>query len=380
MQRLFALIVVVGLNMLGSAAAVGYPDESQNAALQYWVAFGLCPHITAALSSATTDSEKLGFGVLVTQELAKYFRGNGERALMHLHRGAKLRTCDWASDLRLDGPNVAAPYGLNAHTLARVALLRARWRFEHGDWDGGIDDVIATMVMGRHIGRSKIWRTIHFGCQIETMAIRTLAFYSPRMPEQVRERLARELDSLPPFTRMREVVLYYENAIDWAIDNFKRAEKEGRLSELIESLSDKEHAKKVLEMARDAAGLCKLAEAGRPLARQVAEALSLRADKYDRLFKERFAPQLEANPVAAMLGTPYESARGEESTAHCRLLFLKTALDVLRRGKSALKDHPDPYGDGPFKYAEIEGGFELGSALVYYRQIRLRFGVPKMNP
>jgi hypothetical protein len=370
MRRLFALIVVVRLNMFGSAAAMGRPDESQNAALQYWVAFALCPRITASLSSATTGSEKLGFGVPVTQELAKYFQGNGERALMHLHRGAKMRTCDWATDLRLDGPNVAYPYGRNAHTLARVSLLRARWRFEHDDWDGGTADVIATMVLGRHIGRGKICATIHLGCQIETMAIGTLAFYSPRMPEKVRERLARELDSLPLFTPMSEVVLYHENAIDWAIDNFKRAEKEGRLSELIESLSDKEHAKKVLEMARDAEGLCRLAEAGRPLVRQIAEALSLRADKYDRLFKERFAPQLDANPVAAMLGTPYEFARGEESTAHCR----------LRRGKSALKDHPDPYGDGPFKYAEIEGGFELGSALVYYRQIRLRFGVPKMNP
>ena len=103
-------------------------------------------------------------------------------------------------------------------------------------------------------------------------------------------RLARELDSLPPFTPMSEVVLYHQNAIDWAIDNFKRAEKEGRLSELIESLSDKEVARKVLEMDHDAEGLCKLAEAGRPLARQVAEALSLRPDKYDRLSKEAASP------------------------------------------------------------------------------------------
>jgi hypothetical protein len=377
MQRLNNLIVVVGLSMVGSAAAMGTPEEPQNAALQYWVAFALCPRENSTLSRATTDDEKLGFGVPVSQELAQYFRGDGERALLHLHRGAKLSTCDWATDQRLDGPKVAAPYHKNAHALARVALLRARWRFEHGDWDGGIEDVIATMVLGRHIGRGKICVTIHFGCMLETMATGTLAFYLPRMPEKARERLARELELLPPFTSMREVVLYYQNNIDWAIDNFKRAEKEGRLLELIVSLMGEEEAKKVLEMAKDAEGLCKLAEAGRPLARQIAEALSLRADKYDRLFKERFAPQLDANPVAAMLGTDYEHARGEESTANCRLVLLKTALDVLRRGKSALNDHPDPYGDGPFAYAEIDGGFELGSALVYgNRQIRMRFGVP----
>jgi hypothetical protein len=353
MQRLINLIVVVGLSMVGSAAAMGTPEEPQNAALQYWVAFALCPRENSTLSRATTDDEKLGFGVPVSQELAQYFRGDGERALLHLHRGAKLSTCDWATDQRLDGPKVAAPYHKNAHALARVALLRARWRFEHGDWDGGIE------------------------CMLETMATGTLAFYLPRMPEKARERLARELELLPPFTSMREVVLYYQNNIDWAIDNFKRAEKEGRLLELIVSLMGEDEAKKVLEMAKDAEGLCKLAEAGRPLAREIAEALSLRAEKYDRLFKERFAPQLNANPVAAMLGSDYELARGEESTAHCRLVLLKTALDVLRRGKSALNDHPDPYGDGPFAYAEIDGGFELGSALVYRnRQFRMRFGVP----
>ena len=58
------------------------------------------------------------------------------------------------------------------------------WRFEHDDWDGGTADVIATMVLGRHIGRGKISATIHLGCQIETIAIGTLAFYAPRMPER----------------------------------------------------------------------------------------------------------------------------------------------------------------------------------------------------
>jgi hypothetical protein len=347
--------------------------------LQYWVAFALCPPENE-IQSATTNDEKVGFGVPVGSQLAKYFQGDGERALVHLHRGDKLSSCDWATALREDGPNVAAPYGQKAHALARLALLRARWRFEHGDWDGGIDDVVATMILGRHIGHGKIPYNLNFGCMLEGMSTGTAAFYLPRMPEKARERLARELDLLPPVTSMREVALYYEeNAFNWAVDNFERAEKEGRLFELVASISGKEHAQKVLELAHDTGGLIRLARAGRQLAHQIAEAMSLRPDQYDRLFKERFAPQLQANPVAAMLGLDYESARDEEATAHCRLVFLKTALDVLRRGKSALNDHPDPYGDGPFEYVEIDGGFELGSALVYVAagdlRIRMGFGV-----
>jgi hypothetical protein len=381
MRTVIALSAVFAASLPATACPPGLPEESRNAALQYWVAFALCPPETEALSAATTDHEKYGFGVPVSQELAKYFRGDGERALVHLHRGAKLRSCEWDTDLRRDGPNVAAPYGSKAHALARVALLRARWRFEHGDWDGGIEDVIATMMLGRHIGRGKIWYNLHFGCQIEMMAIGTAAFYCPRMPEESRGRLARALKSLPPVTSMREVVLYYEAAIDWATDDFKRAEKEGRLPELVASIWDEEDAKKVLAMAGDAEALCKLAEAGRPLAREIAEALSLRADEYDRVFKKRFAPRLEANPIAAALGPAYELARDEESTAQCRLALLQTALDILHRGEAALSDHPDPYGDGPFEYKELDGGFELGSALVYgNKPVRIRFGVPKVVP
>ena len=61
-------------------------------------------------------------------QLAKFFQGDGERAFVHLHRGAKSSVCDWATDLRKDGPRVAAPYGQKAHELARLALLRG-WRF-----------------------------------------------------------------------------------------------------------------------------------------------------------------------------------------------------------------------------------------------------------
>ncbi len=381
MQTVIALSAVFAASLWATASSTGLLEESQNAALQYWIAFALCPDEDEALSNATSDHEKFGFGVPVSQKLAKYFRGDGDRALVHLHRGAKLRSCEWANDLRRDGPNVAAPYGRKAHALARVALLRARWRFEHGDWDSGIEDVIATMMLGRHIGRGKIKYNLHHCCQIEAMALGTTAFYCPRMPEEWRGRLARVLKSLPPLTSMREVVLYHEGAIDWAIDNFKRAEKEGRLPELVTSICGEEDAKKVLAMARDAEALCKLAEAVRPLVREIAEALSLRADEYDRVFKKRFAPRLDANPIAAALGFDYTDARDEESHAHCRLVLFRAGLDVFRRGRGALKDHPDPYGDGPFEYKAIDGGFELGSALACYnRRVRIRFGVPNVFP
>jgi hypothetical protein len=373
------LTVLIALS-LGQASLGDTVDNSANAALHYWVAFALCPRETAIISAATSDDETVGFGVPVGEELARNFRGKGERALEHFHRGAGLASCDWGTDLRKDGPSGDAIHGEKAHALARIALLRARWRFEHGDWDAGIDDVVATMMLGRHIGRDKIWINVHFGCMLEGMATGTVAVYLPRMPEPVRTRLVVRLDGLPTPTSMREVILYQENAIDWAVNKFKQKENEGKLCEFVASFASKDEAKRIMQFAGNAEGLVRLAQAGRPLVRQLAEATSLRPDEYDRMYKKRFAPALEANPVAAMLGSPYELARDEEAIAHCHLLFIKAAIDVLGRGETALSDHRDPYGDGSFGYAKFDGGFELTSKLVYGElQIRMDIGWRKTS-
>ncbi len=378
--ELAAWLAVFVASVPGRASVVDAAENSENAALQYWAAFALCPEETEEISAATSDDEKLGFGIPVSQELARNFWGDGERALEYLHRGARLPSCEWGTNLRKYGPGEEIIHGELAHGLARIALLRARWRFEHGNWDAGIHDVIATMMLGRHIGRDKICYNVHCGCMLEAMATVTAAVYLPRMPERALTRLAAELDALPPPTSMREVVLYHENAIDWAVDHFEQAENERKLFEIVASLSSKDEAKKILQLAGNAEGLIRLAQAGRPLVRQLAEAMSLRPDEYDRVYKERFAPALNANPGAAILGSWYEVARDEEATAHCRLVFVKTAIDIFRRGETALNDHPDPYGNGLFKYTAFDGGFELCSKLVYGKlQIRMDIGLRK-NP
>ena len=93
-----------------------------------WLAFSQCPPLTDALSGATSDDPKYGFAVPVSWQMGEIFVGDGDRALVHLHRGAVLSRCDWGTDLRRDGPNVTsrnAPYGQKAQVLARLALLRA---------------------------------------------------------------------------------------------------------------------------------------------------------------------------------------------------------------------------------------------------------------
>lgn len=359
-------------------AQAAVQNATENAALEYWLAFALMPTRDEPLDSATTDSPKYGFAVPVRKEMAKYFERDGEAALRHLHHGAQLSHCAWGMDLRRDGPTAAAPYADKAHNLARVALLRARWRFEHGQWKEGIDDVIATMMLGRHLGRDKIQYTVNFGCMLEGMSTATAAVYLPQMPASEREVLAKWLERLPPFTPMRDVFLYYENAIDWAIGNFRQAENENRLGPLIDSLRVPEAASTVLK-AKSAKQLSEIAELARPLLLAAADALRLPPTEYERLYKERFAPRLKANPLAVALGPYYEIARVEECVAACRLAMLKAGIDVLNRGRPAVADHPDPYGEGPFELVNFPGGFELKSRLVFGEyHSQMDFGLRRM--
>jgi hypothetical protein len=240
-----------------SSTAAGV-ECAENAALHYWVAFALCPPETEIISAATTDDPRFGFGIPVSQELANQFSGRGARALEHLHRGAKVVSCEWGTNLRKNGPHDDVVHGEKAHGLGRLALLRARWRFEHDNWESGVRDVIATMRLARHVGRDKVSFNIRYGCMLDAMAIGTAAAYLPDMPRQARQMLAAELDALPNPTSMREAVLYHVNAIDWAIERFERTEDPGRLRELVATISSKDEAERIMRLAGNAEGLARI--------------------------------------------------------------------------------------------------------------------------
>jgi hypothetical protein len=55
--------------------------------------------------------------------------------------------------------------------------------------------------------------------------------------------------------------------------------------------------------------------------------------------------------------------------------MLLAGIAVAESGSDTLADIDDPYGDGPFAYREVEGGFELSSGLVHEgAPVSVRFG------
>ena len=55
--------------------------------------------------------------------------------------------------------------------------------------------------------------------------------------------------------------------------------------------------------------------------------------------------------------------RFTEAETQARRAMLRAALAVAAGGPGRLKDHPDPFGTGPFATRPVDGGYELKSAL-----------------
>jgi hypothetical protein len=362
------LVLTAGAALAPTQIILAADEPSRNAALQYWLAFALIPQEgreSKLLNSATSDDPAVGFGVRLTPELARLCqREQPAEALARLHRGSRLTDCNWGTDFAREGPT-SASYADKAHKLARLALLRARWRFEQGKWDDGVDDVIATMILARHLGRDKASPALHFGVMIESMSVKTAAVYLPAMPDAARTRFSAKLAALPAVTSMTDVFRKYEEAVDWFVEDFRQAGKRGRLLARLESaMSSPEHAKGVLSEVGDAEGLVRFAPEARALLREGGKAMELGVDEFRQVFATRFAPKVGKNPLIRAMGIPaFNEEYDEQAVGRCRLALLKAGIDVLTRGQPALADHSDPYGKGPFGYTAFAGGFELRSRL-----------------
>ena len=82
------------------------------------------------------------------------------------------------------------------------------------------------------------------------------------------------------------------------------------------------------------------------------------------------------------LGASFFFSRGGGDRSQSKKLFttlsfyLAKASPIIERSIChAIREHRDPYGDGPFELTPFDGGFELASKLVYgKRRIRQAFG------
>jgi hypothetical protein len=352
---------------LTRAAAAG-PVSDDNAALQYWQAFGLMSDEGTVKQLEDIDAIKF------EGDAMNLVRDNNPR-LAYLYAGASMPRCDWGIDFST-GPETLLPHLGRSRDLARLAVLRARYRFEQRRDRDGVDDVLATFELAKDAGETPVLICILVRYAIEQMAIDTLARHLPTMDRATLDYLATKLETLPaPDSLKRVWPQESKYFIDWTIERVDKIEKESggdarKWSEGVLALAmfTREDAAEVRKVGVPPPKEFRALMASiKTLLAQLVDVTDLPMAEQDAKLEELQKP-FTKDPLSKLLVPHQNKIFLTRRRWQVRHAMLDAAVAVVRDGEAALKEkkYADPFGDGaPFTYRKTDGGFVLESKLVF---------------
>jgi hypothetical protein len=359
--------IFVGLALLPVCPAAAQApdariDPASNAALKYWQAFALLPVVDKDQEKLLAQWNKIPLDAAALK-LIEASRGSRE----FLHRGARLRGCDWSLDYE-DGVFVRLPYLPKARTLAVLTALHARHEFEQGHRQAGWDDVTALLALGRHLEMEALFIQRWVGRAIESIAIDAAAPYLPELKPVLPATVLADLDALPAGATLQQVVLKEKQVfLMSAIRQLKEAERQkpGAWKDFWKSGFDLPETRGSGPSVQTFEQAVKWLEDFLPLYDQLAEMASLPWKDFDARYPEFIAKAKAANPLADQVLPMNRVMVATEHRTVARMALFRVALAVVQGGPVRLGDIKDPFGDGPFEYRALDKGFKLESKLLH---------------
>ena len=363
----FVCLLLVGLACPALSAAQNPFQRTplaENAALQYWQAF-------AQMQSLDKDQMKVleeWNTVSLDDPAVKKVLDAGQSSLMYLHRGARMKQCDWGLDYG-DGISMLMPHLAKARDLARLAALHGRQEFERGSPKLARGDATSIMVLARHVGRdpTMICVLVRFG--IEGLAVDLFAPHVTELKAPYSQAVAM-FEALPPAPGVLQTLVVEKNYFAAWIAK-KLREEEARqpgagltlwknfvlgadVPEAIKQLKIEEAIKRTEDLL--------------PVYDELAKLVALPKDQFDAQYPAFIQKAKEANPVAGLIVPAVDQLLAKERRHQARLAMSMAATAVAEGGPEKLKDIKDPFGDGPFTYRQLDKGFELQSKLLFEGQ------------
>ena len=359
-----AASAMVALALLSPLAAAAQPPEPSplagNAAVQYWQAFHHMPTLAKEQEDLLNNWQTTPL-----DDAAVNLITSSKASLMYLHRGAKLPGCDWGLDYN-DGIGLLLPHLAKARQLAQLAALRGRYEFEHGNRRSARDDAMAIMVLSRHVGRDPILISHLVRLLIESMVVNLVSPYVPELKASPADVLA-EFNSLPaPATLQQAVLLEKKYMAGYIVKDLNRLEQEkaGSWRAGWQAMLGEEGPKDLKEI-ESLDKVTRFVEDLMPIYDPLAKFVALPQKEFEAQyppFKEKVQKE---NPLAALLLPAIDKVRNKENQQRARMEMLLAAITIAHDGPDAAKKTKDPFGDGPFDYKPLEGGFELKSQLLF---------------
>lgn len=336
----------------------------QNAALRYWQAFAHLPALDERQQKLLAAPASGGPVDLEAAALSE----QGRDALLYLRRGAAISQCDWGLHPE-DGPYLLLPHLAKGRELARLASLRARVEFAHGNGQAGVDTAADAIVLGRHVS-TDLPTIISYLVQlvIERTAIDTLATHLAGLEPAALERLERRLNALPPGGSLEASMRVERDSFTgWAIERLRQMkDADPWKQQVLGVMSDGEGGPNLDALVAASGG------SRQGVMRQF-EGLRGYYDKLERILplpREQFVKELaaldkqfESNPLARAVLPSVQKVYDRDAAGRTRMTLLKAAVAVARGGPERAKEFTDA-GGAPIEYAAAEGGYELRSKVM----------------
>jgi hypothetical protein len=263
--------------------------------------------------------------------------------------------------------------------MTRLACLRAVARFERDQSSAAIDDLAAAMTLARHVGGDGLLISVLVDYAIEDAVMAVAAAYLPTLGSEDLEKLSQRLDRLPERVPISRSILAEKNVFcTWLVrvlsePNGKQILKSGIASN-DESMQKFLDAFSQKELVRGATALLEVYD-------RMAGIATLPPGEVKKAEKDLLASldsKSAVGQLAATLLPAGSAARHAEAMRLVRAAMFRAGIAVVAKGQAELKreEHREPFGDGPFQYTEVDGGFELRSELVDRKgeAVTLRFG------
>jgi hypothetical protein len=378
MKVRLAVLMLASAIFMASAPAQQLEVPSplaQNAALQYWMAFSQLP-------AADKDHDRIYnelFTISVNDPAVERLLAGSHQSLLFLKRGGELKQCDWGLDYT-DGVSLLLPHLSKSRDMGRLAALRIRHSFEHGNKSLARDDAMATMMLARHMGRDPIMICLLVRLGIEGFVIDAIAPYVPEIKASYTQSRA-AFDALPAAATLLQTISTEKKYMaGWIITHLKQEEarRPGAWRDLWKGLLSGDDNAKIPASVKDVATIgeaIKMVEDLLPIYDQLSHYIALPNDQFDAQYPAFKEATKTAQPFAGVLLPAIDQLRAKEQRGQVRLELLLAGIAVAEGGPEKLKEIKDPFGTGPFEYKVLDKGFELKSKLNFEGQpVTLKIG------
>ncbi len=370
-----ALLLVAALT--GFAGAGSLPRTDVNPALLYWQAFNLFPRLTEAEAEAfLTEPPSLpqGEGERIAAQYDNAFRLIRRAVLMRV-------SCDWGTDLA-DGPRALIANVARLRHTVQAAQARAHYALEAGRPRDAAEDLVATLVLGRHSGARRTLVATMVGIGTEEAVVAFVAANFDRFSPESLRLLVQQCDAAPPRPTVRQA-METERVVFWAWliarlediqaacpddtskglagvrELFRSAVGDGdrMVDDLIEDCGHTTTG--LVTSLRQLGGfydqVSKIAGSTPPALEDETAAMQERVASHPNHLPQMFIPDVGG-------------ARKSEIRAATHAVMLRAAVALRLEGQAGFQKVRDPFGTGPFTLRPVtsrsgQASFELESEL-----------------